>query len=813
MTNLLFNPSQASTEELEHTFVGRHDLLIRLEKNLLLDEQSHTPRHWQLIGPRGSGKSHLTELLTRRLRSNHNWRIARLPEENYQIGTLGELLEQIVVRAEHLSLVSPFRGTTDELQLQDRALDRLRQSLEICRRPLLVVLENLSAMFERQLRLSRDQARLRDILTNNPPFTLLATSTSQSDAVTRHSAPFYDFFQTLALEDLTPENITELVRARADWEQNVSLLANFDAVRGRVEAIYHLSGGNPRLALALYRVVQDGVTVELHEQVMKLLDEVTPYYQARLNDIPPQAARVLTEMAISETLATPAAIARRCRMPTNQITAQVRKLLDERLIVQGGRPDARRRFYEFKDRLLRIWIQMRESTGSAKRLRFLTEFFERWYAGCKSELEALSRRTVSSFWSDLAIGNERRCIDRLKTLGYLAEMKPGFDDSVVLEAMTEQVNTTSESDVRAHVEALKRTFERTADLRERETVAYLLAQCYLALDSEEESRSYLKVVIEEGTQSETIAYRYAWALVLAREFETAKAFGVEWLHRHPSDIYLSGPLGIAICACGDIKVGLDLVEQYIKEDVCPHCIEKTLKNAVTVLAKQMTPDLERSIWHRFLANETGVQASEAQIHSAMSILGDYVPSKMRATAFAEAVGAWKPLSAAPWWFLSGAVCNLAHLASHTELTLEVISAIAQLRPGSLSQPLVDHLVEILPRLRHTRHESDELARAYTKANVLIRTRITPEKLAAGFRFLAPAVAARSKDHVHDLLDMYAEWLLEGLIPEPITPYSETLTVLKAADPERELQSLHPETRDAVSLLFSVLRDGKPAERD
>src|SRR5215471_15442732 len=128
MTNLLFNPSQASTEELERTFVGRHELLNSLEQNLLLNQQSGAHRHWHLVGPRGSGKSHLTELLARQLRARYEWRVARLPEENYQIGNLGDLLEQIVVRSESWTGESPFREIRDDVQIQALALERLRRS-------------------------------------------------------------------------------------------------------------------------------------------------------------------------------------------------------------------------------------------------------------------------------------------------------------------------------------------------------------------------------------------------------------------------------------------------------------------------------------------------------------------------------------------------------------------------------------------------------------------------------------------------------------------------------------------------------------
>src|SRR5512140_1630191 len=148
---LLFNPARAPLEELEATFVARRSQLERLENDLLADAQKKTRRHWQLIGPRGSGKSHFIELLARRLVRDHGWAVARLPEEHYQIGSVGELLEQIALHIEH-SDQSPFAEIKHASDLEELALDHIRRWQREHRTPILVILENLGTLFERQLR-------------------------------------------------------------------------------------------------------------------------------------------------------------------------------------------------------------------------------------------------------------------------------------------------------------------------------------------------------------------------------------------------------------------------------------------------------------------------------------------------------------------------------------------------------------------------------------------------------------------------------------------------------------------------------------
>jgi len=274
---------------------------------------------------------------------------------------------------------SPFIHIPKSSDVEEIALDHFRRWQREHKTPVLVILENLGTLFERQLRDRRSQSRLREILTRDPPFALLGTATSYTDVTVQHAAPFYDFFQTLTLEDLSRDEVAELVAARARWDNEGAVPSQLDIVHARIHAVFHFCGGNPRLALALYSILKQGHASDLHTQLLKLLDEVTPYYQQRLADISPQMGRVLVKMALAADTMTPADIARYCRIPTNHVTANVTKLVAEHLVRPVGRPDKRRRFYDLNDRLFRLWIQTRDNHTARQRLRFLSEFFQHWY--------------------------------------------------------------------------------------------------------------------------------------------------------------------------------------------------------------------------------------------------------------------------------------------------------------------------------------------------------------------------------------------------------------------------------------------------
>ena len=54
--------------------------------------------------------------------------------------------------------------------------------------------------------------------------------------------------------------------------------------------LHYFTGGNPRLALMLYRIVANSEFLEVRRGLEKLLDEVTPYYKAKIEILPPTTA-------------------------------------------------------------------------------------------------------------------------------------------------------------------------------------------------------------------------------------------------------------------------------------------------------------------------------------------------------------------------------------------------------------------------------------------------------------------------------------------------------------------------------------------
>ncbi|HWO23311.1 MAG TPA: ATP-binding protein [Kofleriaceae bacterium] len=786
---LLFNPSRASSEELEATLVARRPLLEKLEEDLIADSKKRTKRHWQLIGPRGSGKSHFTELIARRLSRDHGWAVARLPEEQYQVGNLGELLEQIVIRLEQLK-DSPLEDVKDFHALEELALDRIRAWREKHKKPILVILENLGSLFERKLRDRRSQSRLREILTRDPPFVLLATATSYVDATVQHSAPFYDFFQVITLEDLSSDEVTDLIEARAQWDMDELLLTRIDTVRARAHAVFHFSGGNPRLVLTLYSILRRGFTDELFTQILKLLDEVTPYYQQRLNDISPQMGRILAEMALSGQALAPSDIAKRCRMQVNHVTANIAKLVSERFVRPTGRPSKRKRSYDLNDRLFRLWMQMREDQAARQRLRFLSEFFQHWYEGHPDEVRAAASRVTAAFWQDLRSDATQRCREHIATLEYLQDALPEHSEFLMARLSDHRPNGSPEA-------AADQVRRLRLLLRSEDRVLRAVASLSLASDLE-----YLKLpeeglrVLRDADSAELphkLRFRVLATLLftLARTHGPQKAIseGLRIIEQEPATRWLLSVLAQLAAIAHDSSAMKRFAKDDLEHTHCKHCASAAIRNLVRTIADSQQLDMLGWIIDLFTEH---AGASELEI-DALKLLSSPAPDVSTAERFLRALAYWDRPSDIPAWLLWSATCAISHTPGQAPKAFPLIQDLAK-RGFELGRHSAYHLLLILL------DAIPEGSPSFTTVLDWTIEHAPRNLLAATFVECVPVVARARTSAPSAIFRVYTALLKKCVLPRDLLPYSIAVEVREA--PEK-MASLSPEVREAVSLLVDA----------
>ncbi len=389
----LYRSGVTSPERLRQTSVGREGVLDNAIESLRGSVGRKSKHHMLFIGPRGIGKTHLLSCIEDTVQSDEalsaNVVVARFPEESNQtlsfadflIGLCRILNDDLEDEPLWTELFARVQTEEDNAKVVDTLVPAIRDRNRRCNRTLLIMLENLGEIFTRQIRNKDDIASLRKFLMADNGCLLLATAPLHFDGITDIGQPFYDFFDIQILENLSFEETIEVIRLNLDWDGRTDILETYKDLRPRLQALYRMTGGNPRLTMMLYELIAHESVTKVQDQFHLLLDRISPFYQGRLNDLPPGQRALLECLAsMRDQEKTPAAIAARMRMSQQETSSLLKRLSDAHYLRATQHPrDKRSRLYAIREGFFDIWLAMNLSSGARKRLPFLLEFFNLFY--------------------------------------------------------------------------------------------------------------------------------------------------------------------------------------------------------------------------------------------------------------------------------------------------------------------------------------------------------------------------------------------------------------------------------------------------
>ena len=416
--------------EVKATFVARQPLLDDLLSIIAGQSQGAGVQHVVLIAPRGMGKTTLLLMVQFGLADrglDAQWQAVRFPEESYAITDLADFWLETL---RHLSIAIEqprLDQIADELldkygrkqDLEEAALAQLRRWSRENGKRLLLLVDNFDQIIE-QIRDERDEAALRNVLMNDGTFMLIGAAPAHFREISHYESPLYNFFQVFHLEELEFEQILELLRQRAAADNISDYEEVLRANAVKLKVLRYFTGGNPRLILMLYRVVSQSQVGQVREGLEKLLDEVTPYYKAKIDSLPAQQRKILDHIArisaqTNEGL-TPGEIGKATRISAQAASTQLKRLADLGY-VRAANLRGRNSYYALSEPLYAIWHQMRFGRGPQKRVGWLVNFLKQWYSDEEKPLE--SARLFSVFEDLLRRGEKALALSNLEHQRYL----------------------------------------------------------------------------------------------------------------------------------------------------------------------------------------------------------------------------------------------------------------------------------------------------------------------------------------------------------------------------------------------------------
>ena len=430
----LYNPDQMSEQEIKATFVARQALVDRLVTLIARQPEGAGVRHVVLVAPRGMGKT--TMLLMVQFAVTDRglappWLPIRFPEELYGVTDLAdfwlETLDSVsrVAGDEALaqSAADLKRRYRDSETLSEATLALLRDWCRRHGRRLVLLVDN----FNQILRLMDEQqaAALRRVLMNEGWVMILGAAPSFFHEASGYDEPLYNFFQIEHLERLDFQGMRALLLQRAAADGLADFEKNLDANTIRLRVLEYFTGGNVRLVLMLYRVVAQSAILEVREGLDKLLDQVTPFYKAKTEDLPPQQRKILDHIARTSAQtregASPSEIAEATRLTPQVVSAQLKRLADTGY-VQPANLRGRTTSYTLSEPLYSLWYQMRFGRDARERMAWLVGFLKGFYT--VEELGEQSSLLEGQFQTLLAAGREHEARNALEHRRWLAEAMP-----------------------------------------------------------------------------------------------------------------------------------------------------------------------------------------------------------------------------------------------------------------------------------------------------------------------------------------------------------------------------------------------------
>jgi tetratricopeptide (TPR) repeat protein len=507
-----FTPSVMEPEALEAIFVQREAIVQRVLDLTRASALTSSKHHTLLIGPRGIGKTHGVSLVYHRVKAIEDLRekllIAWMREEEWGITSLLDLIMRIfrALAAEYKD--AGFDERVEALyglpagHIETAAGKLLKQY--VGDRTLLILIENLDDIFQGLG--DEGQKRLRAYIQENPFFTIVATAQSLFNGVSLQTSPFYGFFHIQHLEGLSLEESNQLLASIARYRNDPALesFIRTPTGRARIRAVNHLAGGNHRVYVIFSQFLTRESLDELVEPFMRMLDDLTPYYQDRMRWLSPQQRKIVEFLLNRRSPATVKEISQRCFM-THQTASGQLKVLRE---MEYVRADAlgRESYYELCEPLMRLCVEVKKSRGEP--IGLFIDFLRLWYS--KDELH----QRLESLKPEAALEREY-VMHALKAI-------EGDATDPRVAACLKDFHTYHESNFFA--KALEVTDELLI-VRGNPEDWLFRGECLFQLDRLEDALESLRKAIEMDPDIESAWFTQGWVLQeLGNQEESLKSF-------------------------------------------------------------------------------------------------------------------------------------------------------------------------------------------------------------------------------------------------------------------------------------------------
>lgn len=362
-----FNPLRMEEQEILALATGREHPLEQILSEMERCLKPQTNHHFLLHGPRGIGKSFFTKYLKikcEKLEQFKNSLFIQLPEEQSNVQFVSDIIEMLCVVIEH----QPFQKVQAKWEVDDAAwrssVKKLKQLIKEQKtgKPdfhIFFSMENLQDFIPQLDEI--ENGRLREFLEQFKDISLIGTSV-RPDLDNDYNERLFQVFKKYPINPWTLEDCLTYYDKRVAYlkEKGETPLKDVALNRQKVKAISVFTGGSPRIAVILNRLVLEENIESVADTLRGIIDELTPYYQDLTKAMPPKTKLLFDTLIRNGENMTQSKLAELLGKQQNVISKPFRWLKENFYVIAVKQKQGNVRHYSVRDRMYSLYWQQRQ---------------------------------------------------------------------------------------------------------------------------------------------------------------------------------------------------------------------------------------------------------------------------------------------------------------------------------------------------------------------------------------------------------------------------------------------------------------------
>jgi len=503
-----YTPDEMSQKEFLAKFVVRDEEFEDIFEDIKSSDYSVSPQHYIIIGQRGQGKTTLLRKIQLEIDSDKELSKVLLPvkfaEEQYQIRSLCRLWEEVADYLQSLheeifpDILDSMEEHIDDENYELFCFSYLEKKLKAKNKKLVILIDNIDELLGKLK--EKEQRQLREILLTSSSFRIIGGSTKMLEQHYDYGKPFYEFFKIVKLQGLNREESIRFLLSIGTDEQKAKMQKVADKEPQRIETLRRLTGGVPRTLVMLFDIfIDDGGNA--FDDLLKVLDEATPLYKHRMDDLPPMLQDIVHTIAMNWDGMMTKEIAQKTRLESKVVSAQLKQLTDKYQIIEAE-SIGKNKIYKLQERFFNIWYLMRFGRKKDRqRVEWLVKFLVSWCS--PEELEERANKFTLAIQNGQV--NENYAYAMCEALGYVG-----------LERWTEHQMKES---VKYHLNTLNSSLANDISPSDIDII-----EKAVNLIDEKRLEDAIKLLLNSNKNSKNILFTLGWLFGEQKEYKKAEAY-------------------------------------------------------------------------------------------------------------------------------------------------------------------------------------------------------------------------------------------------------------------------------------------------